>query len=71
VLPFAAREGDSLADFKRRVIFVVTVIAAILTATAVAGEARVILLVLFAGSLGALVTASSFLRRSDTRTRSS
>ena len=57
-LPFASRAQDRRPDFKRRVIFVVTVIAAILIAMAAAWEARVILLVLFAGCLGALVLAT-------------
>lgn len=55
--PFATQEHDHRPDFKRRVIFVVTLITAILIAMAAVWEARVILLVLFAGCLGALVLA--------------
>jgi predicted PurR-regulated permease PerM len=58
VLPLAARGQDSRPDFKHRVIFIVTVTAAIIAAMAAAWEARVILLVLFAGCLGALVLAT-------------
>lgn len=57
-LPSATREKDLRPDFKWRVIFVVIVVAAILTGMAVVWEARVILLVLFAGCLGALVLAT-------------
>jgi AI-2E family transporter len=58
VLPLAARGQDSRPDFKHRVIFIVTVTAGIISAMAAAWEARVILLVLFAGCLGALVLAT-------------
>src|ERR1035438_9510296 len=57
-LRVASVERDPRPDFKPRVIFVVTLIAAILIAMAAVWEARVILLVLFAGCLGALVLAT-------------
>jgi predicted PurR-regulated permease PerM len=57
-VPLAAQEQDSRPDFKHRVIFVVTVTAGIITAMAAAWEARVILLVPFAGCLGALILAT-------------
>jgi predicted PurR-regulated permease PerM len=56
--PSVTRGQDHRPDFKHRVIFVVTVIVAILIAIAAIWEARVILLVLFAGCLGALVLAT-------------
>jgi len=57
-LRFASGDRDRRTDFKRRAIFVVTLIAAILIAMAAIWEARIILLVLFAGCLGALVLAT-------------
>jgi predicted PurR-regulated permease PerM len=56
--PSATPEQRHQPDFKRRAIFVVTIIAAVLIAIAAIWEARVILLVLFAGCLGALVLAT-------------
>ncbi len=51
----AKRERGPRPDFKQRAIYVVTLIATYLIAMAAVWEARVILLVLFAGCLGALV----------------
>ena len=58
VLPIAIVKQDSRLDFKQRTMYVVTLVAATLIAMAIVWEARVILLVLFAGFLGALVLAT-------------
>jgi predicted PurR-regulated permease PerM len=57
-LPFATGKQSPPDEFNRRMIFGATLIAAIVTAMTIAWEARAILLVLFAGCLGALVLAT-------------
>jgi predicted PurR-regulated permease PerM len=47
--------GHGTSDFKRRTLFVIVVVAATILSIVTIWEARVILLVLFAGCLGALV----------------
>src|SRR5438309_1575180 len=61
-----SRPQDAGSDFKRRVIFIVLVVAIVITGMAAIWEARVILLVMFAGCLGAVVlgTLTSLLQAS-------
>ena len=52
------RAQDSYAEFKKRVLFVVIAVTAAIAALVAIWQAKVILLVLFAGFLGALVLVS-------------
>ena len=61
----SASTREAYAEFKKRAVFVIFAVIAAVAALAIIWQARIILLVLFAGFLGALVlaTLSSFIQK--------